>query len=442
MAIFCDYAQVTVEAGKGGNGLIAFRREKFIPLGGPDGGNGGKGGAVYFQASDDVNTLSDFRTYKFFKATDGGPGGGNNRTGADGDDLILPIAVGTVVKENGVVIADLSQPGQLVLIAAGGRGGYGNAHFVSAVRQAPQFAELGEDGERKELELELKLIADVGLVGYPSVGKSTLISVISNAKPKIADYPFTTLIPNLGVVRFDDFDFVVADIPGLIEGAHAGKGLGVEFLKHIQRTRVILHILDVQSVDIVADYHAIRKELELFDPDILKKPEIVVLNKVDTIDEASVELLVGSLKDAKIVKNIKDVFAISAVSHHGLKPLLYKIGTMLADLPKVQFEDVVAEQDPNVIPVLRPHLEGAAKSFFIDRLSPEEITIRGQRIEQIANMTNMDNPEGVARLYDIFHKLGVMKLLRREKETANAVVVIGKQRIPFKDIPLMRNKKQ
>lgn len=438
MAIFCDYAQITVEAGKGGGGLVAFRREKFIPFGGPDGGNGGQGGAVYFQASEDVNTLSDFRTYKFFKATDGESGGGNNRTGADGEDLILPVAVGTVVKENGVVIADLSMPGQMVLIASGGRGGYGNAHFVSAVRQAPKFAELGEDGERKELELELKLIADVGLVGYPSVGKSTLISVISNAKPKIADYPFTTLIPNLGVVRFDDFDFVVADIPGLIEGAHEGKGLGVEFLKHIQRTRVILHILDVQSVDIVADYHAIRRELELFDASILEKPEIIVLNKVDTIDTATVDLLVQSLCDAKIVRKKKEVFPISAVAHQGLKPLLYHVGGMLATLPKVGFEEPAVPVDDSAIPVLRPHLEGSAKSFFIDRLSANEIVIRGQRIEQIANMTNLDNPEGLARLYDIFHKLGIMKLLRKEKDAEHATVLIGKQRLVYKEIPLFK----
>ncbi len=441
MAIFCDYAQVTLEAGKGGNGLIAFRREKFIPFGGPDGGNGGKGGDIYFQASDNVNTLSDFRTYKFFKATDGEPGGGNNCTGAHGTDLILPVAVGTVVKENGVVVADLSQPGQLVLIAAGGRGGYGNQHFVSAIRQAPEFAELGEDGDKKELELELKLIADVGLVGYPSVGKSTLISVISNAKPKIADYPFTTLIPNLGVVRFDDYDFVVADIPGLIEGAHAGKGLGVEFLKHIQRTRVILHILDVQSNDIVADYHAIRKELELFDPAILEKPEIIVLNKIDTIDEDTVSLLIDTLCEAKVAKKKKDVYAISSVAHQGLNPLLYKVGTMLSTLPKVRFDDMPVEVDPTLIPVLRPHLENAAKSFFIDRLEPDVIQIKGQRIEQIANMTDVTNQEGLARLYDIFHKLGIMKLLRREKEAHNALVHIGKQKLPFKDIPLYRNKK-
>ncbi len=442
MAIFCDYAQITVEAGKGGNGLVAFRREKFIPFGGPDGGNGGKGGAIYFQASEDVNTLSDFRTYKFFKAMDGGPGGGNNRTGADGEDLVLPVAIGTVVKENGAVIADLSVPGQKVCIVTGGRGGYGNAHFVSAVRQAPKFAELGEDGEKKELELELKLIADVGLVGYPSVGKSTLISVISNAKPKIADYPFTTLIPNLGVVRFDDFDFVVADIPGLIEGAHEGKGLGVEFLKHIQRTRVLVHILDVQSNDIVADYKAIRKELELFDATLLDRPELIVLNKVDTIDESTVELLTKSLQDAKIVSKKKPIFAISAVAHQGLKPLLYKIGELLATMPKVTFDEIKETVDPTAIPVLRPHLETSAKSFFIDRLSPDEIIIRGQRIEQIANMTNMDNPEGVARLYDIFHKLGISKLLRKEKETENATVIIGKKKIPFKEIPLYQPKKK
>lgn len=435
MALFCDFARVTVEAGKGGSGLIAFRREKFIPHGGPNGGNGGIGGDVYFKASEDVNTLSDFRTYKYFKATDGEKGGGNNCSGADGEDLVLPVAVGTLVKENGIVVADLSYPGQLVQIAKGGRGGFGNAHFCSSTRQAPNFAELGEDGEKKELELELKLIADVGLVGYPSVGKSTLISVISNAKPKIAAYPFTTLIPNLGVVRFADFDFVVADIPGLIAGAHEGKGLGVEFLKHIQRTRVIVHMLDVQSADVVADYHAIRNELGLFDKTILDKPELIVLNKADTIDQSSQELLIQSLLDAKIVKKAKDVFGISAIAHQGLDPLLYKIGQLLAKLPKVSFEHVEVI-DPEVIPVLRPHLEQGARSFFIERESPEVIVIRGHRLEQIANMTNMSNPEGVLRLYDVMKKFGVLKMLRKEKDANKAMVHIGKQKLKFVDLPL------
>ncbi|HKZ37407.1 MAG TPA: GTPase ObgE [Chryseolinea sp.] len=432
--MFVDIAKVTIEAGNGGNGLVSFRREKFIPMGGPDGGNGGQGGDVYFQANENVNTLSDFRTHKHFKAHNGEGGGGSNRAGADGEDLILPVAVGTLVRENGQVVADLFEPGQMVRIAQGGRGGFGNAHFISAVRQAPKFAELGEEGEKKALELELKLIADVGLVGYPSVGKSTLISVISNAKPKIADYPFTTLIPNLGVVRFGDFDFVVADIPGLIEGAHLGKGLGTEFLRHIQRTRVIVHILDVQSVDIVADYKALREELRLFDPEILEKPEIIVLNKVDTIDEDATELLIDSLKKAEIIKKNTDVFAISCVAKKGLKPLLGKIGELLSTLPKMHLEpDLSAEK--HEIPVLKPHLEGGPKTFFIERPEPNEIIIRGKRIEQIANMTNTKNPEAMIRLFDIFKKLGIMRILKKEKDAKDATVVVGKMKIPYQDIP-------
>lgn len=433
MSIFCDLAKISVEAGKGGNGLISFRREKFIPYGGPDGGNAGQGADVYFKANPNINTLSDFRTHKFYKAPDGEKGGAVQCAGADGEDLILEVPVGTVVKENGVIIADLSQPEQLVRIAKGGRGGYGNAHFISSTRQAPSFAELGEDGEKKELELELKLIADVGLVGYPSVGKSTLISVISNAKPKIADYPFTTLVPNLGVVRFDDFDFVVADIPGLIEGAHLGKGLGTEFLKHIQRTRVLVHILDVQRLDIVADYKAIRLELGSFDPLLLEKPEIVILNKIETIDEATKTMLIKSLVDAKVVKKAKDVLAISAVAHQGLSPLLYKIGELLRTLPKIHLE--APEESNGEIAILKPHLEPSARTFFVERVSPEEIVIKGRRIEQIANMTDPGNPEGMLRLFDIFKKLGILRILRREKGDETVKVQVGKITIPYMDIP-------
>lgn len=434
MSVFCDYADIEVEAGKGGDGLLSFRREKFIPYGGPDGGNGGQGAAICFRADENINTLSEFRTHKRFKAPDGEKGGAALCAGANGEDLILSVPVGTLVKENGEIIADLSELNQIVKIAAGGRGGYGNAHFISSTRQAPGFAELGEDGEKKFLALELKLIADVGLVGYPSVGKSTLISVISNAKPKIADYPFTTLIPNLGVVRFDDIDFVVADIPGLIEGAHLGKGLGTEFLRHIQRTRVLVHLLDVQRMDIVADYHAIRNELETFDPILIQKPEIIVLNKIDTIDEATEKLLIQSLVDAKIVKSAQQVFAISAAAHKNLPPLLYHIGASLQKMPKVHFEkeEVV---DENEIVVLKPHLDEGVRAYVVERVNEKEIMIRGKRIEQIANMTNSSNPEAMMRLFDVFKKLGILRLLRREHGNAEVKIKIGKLTIPYEDVP-------
>ncbi len=434
MAAFCDYAEIDVEAGKGGDGLLSFRREKFIPYGGPDGGNGGHGGAICFIADENINTLSEFRTHKRFKAPDGEKGGAALCAGANGEDLVLAVPVGTIVKENDQIIADLSTPNQIAKIASGGRGGYGNAHFISSTRQAPGFAELGEDGEKKKLALELKLIADVGLVGYPSVGKSTLISVISNAKPKIADYPFTTLIPNLGVVRFDDFDFVVADIPGLIEGAHEGKGLGTEFLRHIQRTRILIHILDVQRMDIVADYHAIRNELVTFDPLLGTKPEVIVLNKVDTIDEGALELLVKSLVEAKIVKKEKDVFSISAATHKNLSPLLYHIGNSLKKLPKVRFEHI-EEEDDSAIAILKPHLDEGIRSYVVERVSETEIVIRGKRIEQIANMTNSSNPEGMMRLFDVFKKIGILRLLRREQGNNEVKVKIGKLSIPYEDIP-------
>ncbi|MBU0727893.1 GTPase ObgE, partial [Patescibacteria group bacterium] len=283
---FADEAEIKVKAGNGGNGSSSFRREKFVAKGGPDGGNGGDGGSIVFEGDVNLNTLVNFVSKRHFKAEKGEQGLGQNRYGKHGEDLVLKVPVGTLVYTNGKLIVDITKDGQQFVVARGGLGGKGNANFKSSTRQAPDFAELGEPGEEKELKLELKLIADVALIGYPSVGKSTLISRISNARPKIADYPFTTLIPNLGVVKVDKTDFVVADIPGLIEGAHEGKGLGIEFLKHIERTKVLVHLLDITHEELRDEYNKLNEELKLFSEKLSKKPQLLVVNKVDaTIPE-------------------------------------------------------------------------------------------------------------------------------------------------------------
>ncbi|MGC8718840.1 MAG: GTPase ObgE [Thermodesulforhabdaceae bacterium] len=332
MAKFIDEALIHVKAGDGGNGCISFRREKYVPKGGPDGGDGGKGGDVYLVATSSKHTLLDFHYRRVFKAGRGQHGRGKNQHGRSGNDIYIPVPVGTVVKDaiTGEVLADLVEDGQKWLAARGGRGGRGNARFATSTNQAPRFAEEGEKGEERDLKLELKLLADVGIVGFPNAGKSTLISVISEAKPKIADYPFTTLTPQLGVVSVDsDRTFVVADIPGLIEGAHKGAGLGIQFLKHIERTRVIIHLIDISSIDPsdpLKPYRAIREELRNFNPLLLEKPEVVALNKIDLMgDRKEIDKLLDIYK-----KNLDlPVFAISALTRKGVPDLIRKVAQLL-----------------------------------------------------------------------------------------------------------------
>jgi len=324
---FIDEIKVKVKAGDGGRGCVSFRREKFIPKGGPDGGNGGDGGDVIFVATTSYNTLSHLRSKKLIKAKRGEHGRGKDQYGKKGEDAIVYVPVGTIIKDlkTGEIIADLTQEGMRVVVAKGGRGGRGNKCFVSPTNRAPYYAEEGKPGEEKELLLELKLIADVGLIGYPNAGKSTLISVISNAKPKIADYPFTTLTPNLGVVDYNEkFSFVVADIPGLIEGASQGKGLGLQFLKHIERTKIFVHLLDstVLNMDeILRRYHSIREELKNYNPELLNKKELVVITKIDAISEEDLKKIISTLK--REIK--KDPIPISSVTKWGLDKLLHKI---------------------------------------------------------------------------------------------------------------------
>lgn len=321
-----DEAKISVVAGRGGDGLVSFRREKYVPRGGPDGGDGGKGGDVILMVSEEAHGLEEFRRKKIFKAEDGQDGMRNKKTGRDGRDLVLKVPPGTVVYEilgnRRFFLRDLKATRESYLLARGGRGGFGNYHFATAVRQAPAFARKGEEGEKREIELELRLIADVGLLGLPNVGKSSLLAVISAAKPKIASYPFTTLAPELGVVTHKGRRFVVADIPGLIKGAALGKGLGDDFLKHIRRTRILIHLLSAENEDLLKGYQTIRQELSAFDPGLLEREEIVVLNKIDILEEVRLRKLLLDLQKALPQRKI---FAVSTVTKAGIEKLLDEI---------------------------------------------------------------------------------------------------------------------
>jgi len=321
-----DEAKISVVAGRGGDGLVSFRREKYVPRGGPDGGDGGKGGDVILVVSEEAHGLEEFRRKKIFKAEDGQDGMRNKKTGRDGRDLVLKVPPGTVVYEilgnRRFFLRDLKATRESYLLARGGRGGFGNYHFATAVRQAPAFARKGEEGEKREIELELRLIADVGLLGLPNVGKSSLLAVISAAKPKIASYPFTTLAPELGVVTHKGRRFVVADIPGLIKGAALGKGLGDDFLKHIRRTRILIHLLSAENEDLLKGYQTIRQELSAFDPGLLEREEIVVLNKIDILEEVRLRKLLLDLQKALPQRKI---FAVSTVTKAGIEKLLDEI---------------------------------------------------------------------------------------------------------------------
>ncbi|MBH8575555.1 GTPase ObgE [Nostocaceae cyanobacterium CENA369] len=330
---FIDQAEIEVEAGKGGDGIVAFRREKYVPAGGPSGGNGGRGGSVIFIAQENLQTLLDFRYNHLFKAENGGRGGPNNRTGANGKDLIIEVPCGTAVydAETGALLGDLIQAGEKLRIAEGGKGGLGNQHFLSNRNRAPEYALPGLEGERKQLRLELKLLAEVGIIGLPNAGKSTLISSLSAARPKIADYPFTTLIPNLGVVRKPTGDGTVfADIPGLIEGAAEGAGLGHDFLRHIERTRVLLHLIDATSDDVIGDYNTIQQELQAYGRGLPERSQILALNKIDAVDSETVDL--EALATQLNHLSYAPVFLISAVTRAGLEPMLQELWRILDEL--------------------------------------------------------------------------------------------------------------
>ena len=404
---FIDRVEVKIAAGDGGNGKLSFRHEKFIDKGGPDGGDGGNGGNVVLVASRNEHTLAQFRYQKEIVAQHGQPGGTNRKHGRSAQHLFVHVPVGTMaLTQDGTLLADLTLDQQQVIIARGGRGGYGNAHFVSSVRQAPNFAEKGELGQALPIKFELKMIADVGLVGLPNAGKSTFLGRVSNAKPEIADYPFTTLTPNIGVVDIDkDTSVLIADIPGLIEGAHQGKGLGHEFLRHVERTSVLIHLIDAYQDDIPGAYKIIREELKKHDPKLAKRAEIVVLNKIDGLDDEIVDDLKKQL--AKSAGKKAQLFAISAVTGQGVQEVLYAVK---AQVQLARTAEAV-EAEKVGIPVITLK-DDAARWHVTKRGKIYEIT--GPRIEKFAARTDFSNEQGIRRLRDIMKKMGIMHELRRQ----------------------------
>jgi len=399
--MFFDKARIQVKAGDGGNGVVAFRREKYVPRGGPAGGNGGRGGHVYFVVDPGLNTLSSFHNQVHYRAERGGHGEGANRTGAYGADLVIPVPPGTVVRnaDTGEVIADLARPGQKELIARGGRGGRGNNVFKSARNKAPRIAEDGDKGGELWLELELKLVADVGIIGVPNAGKSTLLSVVSAAKPKIADYPFTTVVPNLGVAEVDHKQMVLADIPGLLEGAHDGVGLGLEFLRHIERTRILIHLLNGDSPDPLGDFEAINQELTLFNPILIDKPQLVVFNKMD-LPHAQEKW--PAVEQAIQARNLP-VIAISAATRENVKEMLRHVRTMLDALPPVVEPE--AETLPEIAPV-------DDKSFQIYNLGDHVWMVEGEAIERAEHKIQWDYYESALRFQRILKAMGIIDALR------------------------------
>lgn len=405
--MFVDKVLVSIKAGDGGNGVVSFRTEKFVDKGGPDGGDGGNGGDVIFVASRNQNTLAAFRFQKEIKAEPGKAGFSRKKHGRSGKDLEVAVPVGTVVTDQeGVILADLAHDGDRAVIAKGGRGGYGNAHFVSSVRQAPRVAEKGEPGQELEATLELKMIADVGLVGLPNAGKSTLLSVISNARPEIANYPFTTLKPNLGMVDVDkESSLLFADIPGLIEGASEGKGLGDDFLRHVERTAVLVHLIDVYNDSVAEAYTTIQAELKAYKVDLTKRPQIVALTKVEGMDD---EIIADRLAELKtVIPKNTPLFAISAPSKQGIRELLFAVNKKVQAERKKKAAKAPAD---NEVPVIRLNQN---ESWTVVK-SPSGFRVTGHKIEKFAARTDFDSEPGVHRLRDIMKKMGIMNKLTKE----------------------------
>jgi GTP-binding protein len=419
--MFIDESTIYVKSGKGGDGVVHFRREKYIPHGGPDGGDGGRGGNILIKVSQTLNTLHEFQHQHRFIAPDGKPGAKSNRTGHSAEDLVIHVPAGTIIydAENSLVIADLINNDQEITICIGGRGGRGNARFANSRDQAPRVAEKGAPGEERNIRLELRLIADVGIIGVPNAGKSTLLAAVSNAKPKIADYPFTTLEPNLGVASLDDEStLVLADIPGLIEGAHQGLGLGFEFLRHIQRTRVLIHLLDGLAENPVLDFAQINSELALFDPDLAKKPQVVAVNKMDLPE------VQGRWEDIqrKLKKKGISPLAISAVTGTNLRALLYKTLELLRETP--------ISTPESTVPIYHPHTD--PRNYEIHRM-PDGWRIAGASIERAAAMTYWDNDDSVRRFQRILEALGIDDALRDAGVKEGDMVSVGDYVLEWSD---------
>jgi GTP-binding protein len=419
--MFVDTAKVFIAAGNGGNGNVSFRHEIYVDKGGPDGGDGGKGGDVVFEATENLNTLVDFRYKPELKAQVGKHGFKQNMRGKSGEDLIVKVPMGTIVRRDGRILADLTENGQRAVIAHGGDGGFGNAHFKSSVRQTPRMAELGEQGETFEAELELKLLADVGLVGFPNAGKSTFLSVVSNARPEIADYAFTTLTPNLGVADIDNGSLLIADIPGLIEGASEGKGLGDAFLRHIERTAVLLHCIDAYANDAAKDYQTIRSELANYSPELATRPEIIAFTKTEGLDDDIIQMQIDSLKG--VAGERVPIFAISSSAHKGLTEVLR---ALRHEVEEVRGSSEEIEDIEDDMPVIRLSSAQVTEAWTVakDEVSGHFV-VTGDKIEKFARRTNFDNFEGVNRLRDIMKKMGITHELSRAGAVGDSTVSIA-----------------
>ena len=424
--MFTDYVRIHAEAGKGGNGAIAFRREKYVAAGGPDGGDGGKGGDVYFKVDKDANTLIEFRYKKKFKAENGENGEGGHRFGKSGEDLYIPVPIGTVIKDTATdeVLADLSEPGQVALILKGGRGGKGNSHFATSTRQAPRFAQDGEPGEEKELTLELKLLADVGLIGFPNVGKSTFLSVVTSATPKIANYHFTTIEPNLGVVKSKYGDsFVIADIPGIIEGASTGVGLGIQFLRHIERTRLLLHFIDVSGTEgrnPVDDYYKVNEELKKYSEKLSKRTQIIVANKIDSMQDSS---LYEELE--KVAKEHKQkIFKISGATGEGVEELMNYVSKILKNLPK---ENLVEIKEKEKFYTLNDEPD-----FIITR-EKGAFVVKGEKVDSIMRKVNIGDYESLFYLHKRLDEIGLNQALKKQGIKDGDIVKIGDYEMEWED---------
>lgn len=409
--MFVDEVEIEVQAGNGGNGMVTFRQEKFVPRGGPNGGDGGHGGSVVFKVDSNITTLVDFRYKHKYKAERGGDGAAKDMFGKNGANLTMKVPLGTVVTDldTGEQLADLDMPDAKAVIARGGIGGRGNAHFATSVHQAPKYGEQGEPGEHKRLKLELKLIADVGLLGYPNTGKSTLIASVSAAKPKIANYPFTTLVPNLGVVYVEaERSFVMADIPGLIEGASEGVGLGHQFLRHVERTRLLIHLLDVSGMtgrDPLNDFDILNRELALYSDNLSKLPQVVALNKIDVAAEPEkVDELEATLKERGYT-----VYRISAVTRVGLSPLIYDVMGRLERIRAV--EEANREKQTDTVRIKAP-VEEDDRRWEARQLDATTYQVVGRGIERMVAMTDLNNEHALRRLQKSLDKIGITGKLR------------------------------
>ena len=409
--MFVDTAKVTLIAGQGGNGAVSFRTEKYIDHGGPDGGDGGHGGDIVFVGDENTNTLIDFRYHPEIKADKGQNGSKRDRRGKSADPAIVKVPLGTIINRDGAAIADITEDGQRIVVAHGGEGGFGNAHFKSSTRQAPRVAEVGEPGETFEATLELRLLADVGLIGFPNAGKSTLLSVVSNARPEIADYAFTTLTPNLGVADIDSSSLLIADIPGLIEGASEGKGLGGAFLRHVDRTSVLLHLIDAYTEDIAHAYEVIRSELGAHNANLAARNEVVAITKIEGLDDEIINDQLSKLQS--VVPAQTPLFAISSTAHKNIKELLRELASQVDAARTAEASAQTELEDDESMPTISLTSTQQKASWQVE-LRGEVFEVSGQKIEKFARRTDVNNPHSLNRLRDIMRKMGITHELERK----------------------------